>query len=280
MAAWSPFTLHALRAAGAAGEIQRGLFGRLTRVDYKGWHDPVTEADRSSEEAIVSILRDAFPDHAFLGEEGGARGAGAYTWLIDPLDGTHNYARAFPWFGISIALRHNAQLLAGVVHNPLLGDVYAAERGRGAYAAVTRDLPPDPAGWGDLSLWRRISVSETPVLREATLATGFPPTVAETRLNLDHFTNLLLAAARIRTIGSAALSLAAVAAGRMDGYWEIGPKVWDFAAGALLVEEAGGRVTDLRGRPPDSYGGQLLTTNGRIHDEVIAVLARGRSGME
>jgi myo-inositol-1(or 4)-monophosphatase len=280
MAALSPFTLQALRAAGAAGEIQRGLFGRLTRVDYKGWHDPVTEADRSSEEAIVSILREAFPDHAFLGEEGGARGAGAYTWLIDPLDGTHNYSRAFPWFGISIALRHDARLLAGVVHNPLLGDVYAAERGRGAYTALTRDLPPDPAGWADLSLWRKISVSQTRTLREATLATGFPPTVAETRLNLDHFTNLLLAAARVRTIGSAALSLAAVAAGQMDGYWEIGPKVWDFAAGALLVEEAGGRVGDLRGRSIESYGGQLLATNGGIHDEVVGVLARGRSGME
>ena len=280
MAALSPFTLSALRAAGAAGEIQRGLFGRLTRVEYKGWHDPVTEADRASEDAIVSILRGAFPDHAFLGEEGGPRGASSYTWLIDPLDGTYNYSRAFPWFGISIALRHNTQIVAAVVHNPLRGDVYAAERGQGAYAAVTRDLPADPVGWADLSRWRRMSVSETPLLREAALATGFPVTVAETRLNLDHFTNLLLAAARIRAMGSAALSLAAVAVGQMDGYWEIGPKIWDFAAGALLVEEAGGCLTDLRGRPVESYGGQLLATNGQIHDEVAAVLARGRSGME
>ena len=280
MAALSPFTLVALRAAGAAGEIQRGLFGRLTRVEYKGWHDPVTEADRASEDAIVSILRGAFPDHAFLGEEGGQRGSGPYTWLIDPLDGTYNYSRAFPWFGISIALRHNTQIVVGVVHNPLRGDVYAAERSLGAYTVVTHDLPPDPAGWADLSRWRKVSVSGTSLLREAALATGFPVTVAETRLNLDHFTNLLLAAARVRAIGSAALSLAAVAAGQMDGYWEIGPKVWDFAAGALLVEEAGGRVSDLRGRPLESYGGQLLATNGQIHDEVTAVLARGRSGME
>lgn len=280
MAALSPFTLHALRAASAAGEIQRSLFGHLTRVEYKGWHDPVTDADRSSEDAIVSVLRGAFPDHAFLGEERGPRGAGSYTWLIDPLDGTHNYSRAFPWFGISIALRHNGHLLAGVVHNPLLGDVYAAERGRGAYAAVTHALPSDPARWADLTLWRRIAVSETPILRETTLATGFPPTVSETRLNLDHFANLLLAAARIRTLGSAALSLAAVAVGQMDGYWEIGPKVWDFAAGALLVQEAGGRVSDLRGRPLESYDGQLLATNGRVHDEVTAVLGRGRSGLD
>jgi myo-inositol-1(or 4)-monophosphatase len=280
MAALSPFTLAALRAAGAAGEIQRGLFGRLARVEYKGWHDPVTEADRASEDAIISILRGAFPDHAFLGEEGGQRGSGPYTWLIDPLDGTYNYSRAFPWFGISIALRHHTQIVAGVVHHPLRGDVYAAERGLGAYTAVPHDLPPDPADWADLSRWRKVSVSETSLLREAALATGFPVTVAETRLNLDHFTNLLLAAARIRAIGSAALSLAAVATGQLDGYWEIGPKVWDFAAGALLVEEAGGRVSDLRGGTLESYGGQLLATNGQIHDEVTAVLARGRSGME
>ncbi|HEX4836336.1 MAG TPA: inositol monophosphatase family protein [bacterium] len=278
MPALSSFTLSALRAARAAGEIQRRLLGRLTRVEYKGWHDPVTEADRSSEDAIVAILREAFPDHAFLGEEGGQRGSGAYMWLIDPLDGTHNYARGFPWFGISIALRHSGRILASVIHNPLLDEVYAAESGTGAYAATLRDLSPDPARWADLSLWRRISVSTTQVLREATLATGFPPTVAETRVNLDHFTNLLLAAARVRTIGSAALSLAAVALGQMDGYWEIGPNAWDFAGGALLVEEAGGRVSDLRGRPLESYGGQLLATNGRIHDEVTAVLARGRSG--
>lgn len=278
MPALSSFTLGALRAARAAGEIQRRLLGRLTRVEYKGWHDPVTEADRSSEEAIVAILREAFPDHAFLGEEGGQRGSGTYTWLIDPLDGTHNYARGLPWFGVSIALRHSGRILASVIHNPLLDEVYAAERGAGAYAATLQDLSPDPARWVDLSLWRRISVSTTHVLREATLATGFPPTVAQTHINVDHFTNMLLAAARVRAIGSAALSLAAVALGQMDGYWEIGPNAWDFAAGALLVEEAGGRVSDLRGRPLESYGGQLLATNGRIHDEVTAVLARGRSG--
>lgn len=278
MPALSSFILGALRAARVAGEIQRRLLGRLTRVEYKGWHDPVTEADRSSEEAIVAILREAFPDHAFLGEEGGQRGSGAYTWLIDPLDGTHNYARGFPWFGVSIALRHSGRILASVIHNPLLDEVYAAERGAGAYAATLHDLSPDPARWVDLSLWRRISVSATHVLREATLATGFPPTVAQTHINVDHFTNLLLAAARVRAIGSAALSLAAVALGQMDGYWEIGPNAWDFAGGALLVEEAGGRVSDLRGRPLESYGGQLLATNGRIHDEVTAVLARGRSG--
>ncbi len=280
MPTWSPFTLAAFRAAHAAGEIQRALFGRLSRIDYKGRHDPVTEADRASEEAIVKILRDAFPDHAFLGEEGGRQGTAPHTWLIDPLDGTHNYAHAFPWFAVSIALEHRGRPLSGIILHPLLGEVYAAEQGRGAYAAATRDLPANPAGWGDLSLWRPISVSATRRLDEATLSTGFPHSVAQTRLNVDHFTNLLLAAAKVRNMGSAALSLAAVALGQTDGYWEIGPNAWDFAAGAVLVEEAGGRVSDLRGRRGDAYGGQILATNGGIHDEVVAVLARGRSGLE
>jgi myo-inositol-1(or 4)-monophosphatase len=300
---FSPYTLSALRAAVAAGEIQRRLFGRVRHIDYKGRHDPVTEADRACEDAIVEILRGAFPGHAFLGEERGQRGDAADVWLIDPLDGTHNYAHAFPWFAVSIALRRGGQIVAGVVLNTVLGEVYAAERGGGAYAATVGDRSGDPARWVDPPPWRQISVSQIDRLDEATLATGFPPTVADTSttggrvvppdgiatnrcldwskapINLDHFTNLLLTTAKIRTIGSAALSLASVALGQIEGYWEIGPHAWDFAAGALLVEEAGGRVTDLRGRALDTAEGQLLATNGRIHDQVTAVLARGRSGL-
>lgn len=278
MSNFSPYILGALRAALAAGEIQRRLFGRLRRVDYKGRHDPVTEADRACEDAIVDILRGAFPDHAFLGEERGQQGDAADLWLIDPLDGTHNYARAFPWFAVSIALRRGHQIVAGVVLNTMFGEAYVAERGRGAYAASVGGRSGDPARWEDPPRWRRMAVSQVDRLGDATLATGFPPTVAESAINLDHFTNLLLTAARVRSMGSAALSLAAVALGQMEGYWEVGPHAWDFAAGALLVEEAGGRVTDLRGRALDAMEGQLLATNGRIHDQVTAVLARGRSG--
>ena len=276
MSAFSPFVLAALRAARAAGEIQRALLGRLTRIEYKSRHNPVTEADRASEDAIVQVLRETFPDHAFLGEEGGRRGEAAYTWVIDPLDGTYNYAHAIPWFAVSIALEHQGRLLAGVILHPALGEVYAAERGRGAFAAATADVSGDA---GDLSVWRPIRVSGTMRLDEATLSTGFPASVAETRTNLDHFTNLLQASAKIRNMGSAALSLAAVALGQMEGYWEIGPHAWDLAAGSLLVEEAGGRVSDLRGRPLNWYGGQILATNAGIHDQVVAVLARGRSGL-
>src|SRR5579883_1640555 len=265
-------------AAGAAGTIQRALLGR-TPVTYKGPQDPVTEADRAAERAILEILREAFPGHAFIGEEGGCVGASEYTWLIDPLDGTHNYAHAFPWFAVSIALRRGADLLCGVVLNTMLREVYAAERGAGAFAA-TVETPYEDTDWTRLPGWRRIRVSPIARLQDATLCTGFRHPFDPERINLDHFTNMLRRAARVREIGSAALSLAAVAHGRIEGYWEIGPHEWDFAAGMLLVAEAGGRTTDLRGRPAGAGRRQILATNGTIHDEVIALLAEGRSALD
>lgn len=279
MPALSPFAVAALRAAHAAGEIHRASFRKGIRVDYKGRNDPVTEADRAAEVAAVEILRSAFPDHGFLGEEGGRQGKGPYTWLIDPLDGTFNYAHAIPWFAVSIALEHGGRPIVGVILNTMFGEVYAAEAGRGAFAAMVSELPTRPLAWGDLARWRRLRVPETARLDQATLSTGFPNDVPETRVNLDHFPNLLLSAARIRLMGSAALNLVAIALGQTEGYWEIGPHAWDFAAGALLVEEAGGRVTDLRGRGLDLHGRQILATNGLIHDQVVTVLARGHSGL-
>jgi myo-inositol-1(or 4)-monophosphatase len=252
----------------------------VSRVDYKGKNDPVTEADRAAEAAIIRTIREAYPEHAFLGEEGGRQGDGPYTWLVDPLDGTFNYAHAIPWFAVSIALVHEGRTQAGVILHTMLGEAYVAEAGRGAWAATLRDLPASPTAWQDLSVWRRLRVRSTAQLERATLSTGFPNSIAETRLNLDHFTNLLLTAGKMRALGSAALSLAAIALGQMEGYWELGPHAWDIAAGALLVEEAGGRVTDFRGRPLDLYGRQILATNGLLHDDVVAVLARGRSGLD
>jgi myo-inositol-1(or 4)-monophosphatase len=276
----SPPTLAALRAAGAAAEIHRASFGRVTRVDYKGKDDPVTEADRAAEAAIIRTIRETYPDHAFLGEEGGRQGDGPSTWLVDPLDGTFNYTRAIPWFAVSIALAREGRTQAGVILNTMRGEAYVAEAGLGAWTATLRDLPASPSAWGDLALWRRLRVLSTARLDQATLSTGFPVSIADRRRNLEHFANLAPAAARVRAIGSAALSLAAIALGQMEGYWELGPHAWDFAAGALLVEEAGGRVTDFRGRPLDLYGGQILATNGPIHDEIVAILARGRSDLD
>jgi len=276
----SPFTMAALRAACAAAEIHRVSFGKVARVDYKARNDPVTDADRAAEAAIVQTIRAAYPDHAFLGEEGGRRGEGPYTWLVDPLDGTFNYTRAIPYFASSIALEHGGRLVAGVVMHTMLGEAYVAEAGGGAFAAVLPALPAEVSLWDDLSLWRRLRVRSTAQLSGAALSTGFPGNVADARENLDHFTNLLLAAAKIRAMGSAALDLAAIALGRMDGFWELGLGAWDFAAGALLVQEAGGRATDFRGRPLDTHAHQILATNGPIHDEVLAILARGRSGLD
>lgn len=270
----------ALRAACAAGESHRASFGKVARVDYKGRNDPVTEADRAAEAAIVRTIRAAYPDHAFLGEEGGRRGEGPYTWLVDPLDGTFNYTRAIPYFASSIALEHGGRLLVGAILHTMLGEAYVAEAGRGAFAAALPALPAEVSTWDDFSLWRRLRVRDTASLNRAALSTGFPGNVGDTRENLDHFTNLLPVAAKIRAMGSAALDLAAIALGRMDGFWELGLSAWDFAAGALLVQEAGGRVTDFRGRPLDTHAHQILATNGPIHDEVLAVLARGRSGLD
>jgi len=279
MPAFAPHTIAALRAASAAAAIQRAHFGRLTRVEYKGPQDPVTEADRAAEEAIVGVLRGAFPGHAFLGEEGGRRGSADYTWLIDPLDGTFNYAHAFPWFAVSIALQHRDVTVCGVVLNTMLGEVYAAERGAGAYVASMPASSGDAAGPAP-EAWRRVAVSRTSRLEDAAVSTGFRHPVAEPILNLDHFTHMLQRAARVREIGAAALDLAAVAAGRLDGYWEIGPRAWDLAAGVLLVEEAGGRATDLLGRPVDLDRRQVLATNGTLHDQAVAVLAQGQSGVD
>lgn len=289
MAALHPTTVTALRAAHAAAEVHRRFFRRLERVDYKGPNNPVTEADRSAEEAIVGVLQAAYPSHAVLGEEGGQRGQAAQTWLVDPLDGTSNYARGIPWFCVSIALREEpapsprggeAGIVLGVILNPIIGEVYAAERGRGAFAASLADLPADPAGWADLARWRRLRVSAVAALRDAGFATGFPHNVNETRINLDHFVAVRLEASVVRALGSAALGLAQVADGHLEGYWEIGPKAWDFAAGMVLVEEAGGRTSDLRGRPAAPDAGQLVATNGVIHDALLAVLRRGRSGLD
>ncbi len=282
MPALSPTAVVALRAAHAAGEVHRRFFRRIEHVDYKRPNDPVTEADRAAEAAVVEILQRARPGDAILGEEGGRRGQGARTWLVDPLDGTTNYSRGIPWFCVSIALEdEKTGVVLGVILNPIIGEIYAAERGLGAYAASVTDLPADPEGWGDLARWRRLRVSSVSAMRDAGFATGFPHNVGESRINIDHFVNIRLETSAVRASGSAALGLAYVAAGHLEGYWEIGPKAWDFGAGIVLVEEAAGRVSDLRGQPlPGPGAGLVLATNGVIHDAAVAIFARGRSGLE
>lgn len=251
------------QAAEAAGEVLLAHLGRA-RVEFKGEVDLVTNADREAEQVIIEMIRARYPEHGIVAEESGmAAGKAPVRWVIDPIDGTTNYAHGLPIFAVSIAVEVEGEIAAGVVYNPASGEKYTAIRGRGAA------LNGEP-----------ISVSTTEELDRSLLVTGFPYSVRETRLNnLDHFENFILRAQAVRRLGSAALDMAYVARGSFDGYWEPEVKPWDVAAGWLLVEEAGGVVTDLRGRPFTLEAGQVLASNGRIHQAMQSVLAAGVTGL-
>jgi myo-inositol-1(or 4)-monophosphatase len=251
---------HALRVAiGAAERAGRLLlkgFRGARRVRFKrGIGNLVTDMDHASEELVVRAIRRAFPDHEVIAEERGAHRADSpYRWHIDPLDGTANYAAGFPHWAVSIALEG----LAGVVYNPIVPEMFTATANGGA----RRNGSP-------------IRVSRTSDLRRALLATGFSYDPAERRRNLRHFCRFMERARAIRRAGSAALDFCYVACGIFDGYWELNINSWDMAAGALIVRESGGRVTDLSGGPFDLQGGESLATNGRLHAVMAKVLARG-----
>jgi myo-inositol-1(or 4)-monophosphatase len=256
----------ARRIAVEAGAILRAGAGRhhpslrkQTAVDL------VTEYDRRAEAHIVAALGSAFPDDEVVAEEGGARaGRSGRRWWVDPLDGTTNFAHGLPFFCVSIAVADEAGPLAGVVEAPALGWSFFAARGRGAFL-VERERHLDE---------RRLAVSDTAMLAESLLATGFPyDTATSADNNLREWSNLYPRTQGLRRVGAAALDLCFVAAGWIDGYWEMKLKPWDVAAGTLFVVEAGGHVSDYAGRPRRSEGTQVVATNGRIHDELIAALA-------
>lgn len=250
----------AIQAAEAGGEVLLQHFGRLTQVEEKHLGGLVTEADKDSEKTIVEAIRSTFPKHDILAEENVyAPENSPYKWIIDPLDGTTNFAHSFPWFAISIALEVEGELTLGVVYNPVLREVFFAEKGQGAFL---NDQP--------------IRVSKTESLDQSLLGTGFPYDRKISQVNnYDHFINFQQAAQACRRPGAAALDLASVAAGRFDGYWEMKLKPWDVAAGKLLVEEAGGTVTDFKGNQCDIYGSETLASNGQIHDAMLDLLSRG-----
>lgn len=260
----------AVAIAHEAGDILRQGWGKPGRIGHKGHVDLITEYDTRSEAFIVSSLRRVFPDHAIYAEEQGAVDTGngddvSYRWLIDPLDGTTNFAHGFPVFTVSLALTQPSpggefgQPLLGVVYDPTRDECYTAVRGQGAA------LNGQP-----------IHVSDASSLDVALLATGFPYD-RRTRLdnNTGHFCNLIRRCQGIRRAGSAALDMAYVACGRLDGFWEIRLHAWDVAAGVLLVQEAGGRASDLAGGEDYLSGEQIVTSNGHIHDEMLAVLSLG-----
>ncbi|HJT24229.1 MAG TPA: inositol monophosphatase family protein, partial [bacterium] len=220
----------AIKAAKAVGRIHRLHYGRVRHIQFKSKNklNLVTEVDTLCEKTALGILKKTFPSHNLWGEEGGrGKGQSPFTWLVDPLDGTTNYAHAYPFFCCSIALIHKGKPIAGVIYDALRDECFTAEKGRGAFLNGIR-----------------LRVSRTPTLDESLVSTGFAYAVRETHYNLDNFRQFVLKAQGVRRDGSAAMNLAYVAAGRFDGFWERGIQAWDMAAGALMVQEADGKVTD------------------------------------
>ena len=252
----------AVDAARAAGQLLKSELPGSRRIAYKGSPtNLVTEMDARVEELIVGRLAAAFPDDAVLGEERGAStGRSGRRWIIDPLDGTTNYAHGFPAFGVSIGLESAGRVELGVVYDPNLDEMFVAERGRGT---TVNDRP--------------LAVSATPTLDESLLATGFPYNIREAHdNNLKEYAAFSVRVRAVRRLGSAVLDLAWLACGRLDGCWGLRLGPWDVAAGSLLVEEAGGRVTDLTGGALDLDAPSLVATNGHIHSAVLDVLREVR----
>lgn len=250
----------AIQTARDAGRVLAEKFGRALQVSHKGDIDLVTEADLAAERLIVERIRSYHPRHALLAEEAGevlaVGGAdAAYKWIIDPLDGTTNYAHGYPVFCVSVALAHEGRVVLGVVHDPARDETFAAERGGGATLNG-----------------RPVRVSDVSDLGGALLCTGFPYDVRQREEFARHFHQFIMCAQGVRRDGSAALDLAYVAAGRFEGFWEEGLHPWDVAAGVLLVEEAGGRVTHYDGRPFDIYQPPIAASNGLVHEQMLAVL--------
>lgn len=241
-----------VKAARAAGNVILRNMARLDTLNVieKGRQDYASEVDSLAEAEIIRELRRAFPDHAFLAEETGAMGKNRFTFVIDPLDGTSNYLRGFPHWCVSIALLDNGEPLHGVIYDPLRNEIFSATRGAGAFLND-----------------RRLRVGSRNTLDGAMVITGFPPRErARVAPQLDTIRSLLGDAEDIRRTGSAALDLAYVACGRADAYFEAGVKVWDIAAGVLLVREAGGRCTDFRGGNDSFNNGQIVAANIKVGD--------------
>jgi myo-inositol-1(or 4)-monophosphatase len=252
----------AIQTARDAGAILLDRLGRALQVSNKGDIDLVTESDLASEKLIIERIKSHYPRHAILAEESGETagvelisGTSDWKWIIDPLDGTTNYAHGYPCFCVSIALENAGVIEVAAIYDPTRDEMFAAERGQGATLNG-----------------RRMRVSAVDELNSAMLCTGFPYNVRE-RPNFERdFARFTMAAQAVRRDGSAAIDLAYVACGRFDGFWEDGLKPWDVAAGILLITEAGGCVTDFNGNALDIYTAKVLASNGLVHDSMMQVL--------
>lgn len=247
----------AIEIARESGSLIDKLSKQPHQISYKRKSDIVTEVDRRSEALITERLRRHFPEHAIVAEEGGGKQTGSdYCWYVDPLDGTTNFAHGFPVYCVTMALALRDEVITGVVYDPTRDELYAAERGSGAYLNN-----------------QRISVSPTASLSESLLGTGFPPFASNHDLNLQFFFKFTHLSHGIRRAGAAALDLCSVASGRFEGFWELKLNPWDKAAGALMVTEAGGRVTDLAGGAFSLHRDEIFASNGLIHDSMLEVFS-------
>jgi myo-inositol-1(or 4)-monophosphatase len=235
-----------------AGSLLMSYFGKVS-VEYKGDADLVTQADRASEILIVERIRKQWPEHDLIGEEGSRRETGSdFRWYIDPLDGTTNFAHGYPVFCVSLALEYQGRRIAGVVYDPARDEMFAAEKGRGSFLNG-----------------RPIHVSNVARLKESLVATGFPSHKRHKNPNIHFYHQITLRSHGVRRAGSAALDLCYLAAGRYDAYWEFNLNSWDTAAGVLLVEEAGGKVTNFTGGPFNIDSREVLGSNTLLHDELL-----------
>lgn len=254
------------KAARGAGKILLDKLGEIKEVEFKARNSLLTQADTESEELIIKIIKSHFPAHRILAEESGRHstedGNSDFLWIIDPLDGTTNYTHSYPFFAVSIALEVEGVVKLGLVYDPVKDEMFRAAVGQGAYLNG-----------------ERIRVSDTKDIENGNLCTGFIHTTDRiVEENLRHFENFIWRSRAVRRDGSAALDLCYVACGRYDGFWEIGLNPWDTAAGFLIAEEAGGKVTDFSGNKFGIYGEETLASNGIIHGEMIDVLSLGRGG--
>ncbi|MGH7198542.1 MAG: inositol monophosphatase family protein [Candidatus Omnitrophota bacterium] len=249
----------AKRAALAAGKLLMASYGKLThsQISMKAKNDFVTEIDKKSEKLIISIVKKTFPGHAIQAEESGISLGKGILWVIDPLDGTSNYIHQFPFFSVSIGVLENGRPVAAVIYDPVHQELFTAERGKGAFLNG-----------------RRIRVTKVRTLADSLMTTGIPFRARERFSQyLASFEKISLSTVGMRRGGSAALDLAYVACGRFDGFWEIDLSPWDIAAGALLIEEAGGKITDVWGQNGHFKSGDTLASNGLIHGQLQEITA-------
>jgi len=247
----------AREAALKAGRMLRENIGKSIEISYKGTVDLVTNFDTQAQRVIFDHLSSCFPDHDYLAEEGLSQNKGAeFRWIIDPLDGTTNYAHQFPVFTVSIALEREGEVVLGLIYDPMREEMFSAVKGRGTFLN----------GEG-------IRVSAVDDLNKSLLATGFPYDIRASKVNnITHFNNFLTRVQGIRRCGSAAMDLCYVASGRFDGFWELKLSPWDMAAGALIVQEAGGLISDFQNGEFTIYGAEILASNGLIHQQIVEVL--------